>query len=149
MAVPSWLSVSVTPLGKPVSVIESVGVPVVVTVNEPGVPAVKLAELSLVIAGASSTVSVKLCVAGVPVVLVDTPTPAPVEAQPWVAAMQRVWQRVAAEEAVPYARGVAGFANDNPALFSDSSHLSTSCRELYTRLFAQNMPRLPDRKQGP
>jgi hypothetical protein len=52
------LSRSVTPLGKPVAVIVSVGVPVVVTVNEPAVPAVNVAELLLVIAGAVPTVSV-------------------------------------------------------------------------------------------
>ena len=52
---PSWLSVNVTPLGRaPVSVIAGVGEPVVVTVNVPGLPTVKVALFALVIAGAAS-----------------------------------------------------------------------------------------------
>ena len=42
------------------------GSPVVVTVNVPGVPTVKVVAAALVIAGALLTVSVKFCVAGVP-----------------------------------------------------------------------------------
>jgi hypothetical protein len=40
-----------------------VGVPVVVTVNDPAVPAEKVALFALVIAGGAFTVSVKPCVA--------------------------------------------------------------------------------------
>jgi hypothetical protein len=67
VAVPSLLFVSVTPAGSaPVRVIDidaPVGVPLVVTVNEPAAPTVKSALLALVIAGGCFTVSVKLCVA--------------------------------------------------------------------------------------
>ena len=53
MAVPSCLSVKVTPLGRlPDSVITGVGEPVVVTVKLPALPTVKVALLALVIAGA-------------------------------------------------------------------------------------------------
>ena len=54
----------VTPAGSaPVSLSAGVGTPVVVTVKVPGVPTVKVALSALVIAGAWSTVSVKLWVA--------------------------------------------------------------------------------------
>jgi hypothetical protein len=85
----------------------------------------------------------------VAVVLVDTPAPAPVEAQPVIAAMQQEWQHLAAVEAVPYARGIDGFSNTDPALFSDSSHLSTAGRTLYTRLFAESLPALQGAKARP
>jgi hypothetical protein len=42
------------------------GVPVSVTVKDPGIPTVKVALLALVMAGAWSTVRVKFCVASVP-----------------------------------------------------------------------------------
>ena len=52
MAVPSRLSAKVTPEGRvPVSLIDAVGLPVVVTVKVPAEPAVKVAVLTLVIAG--------------------------------------------------------------------------------------------------
>ena len=70
MAVPFPLFVNVTPLGNaPVSVIDGVGVPVVVTVKLPAVPTLNVVLLALVIAGAcvaALTVNVKLWVAGVP-----------------------------------------------------------------------------------
>jgi hypothetical protein len=85
----------------------------------------------------------------VPVALVDTPTPAPVEAQSWVGAMQQQWRGLAADESVPYAHGIDGFANTDPALFSDSNHLSTAGRTLYTRLFAASLPALQLATQRP
>ena len=64
MAVPLPLSLNVTRLGRePVSVIDGVGDPVVVTVKVPAVPTVKVVLLPLVIVGAVpllATVSVKL-----------------------------------------------------------------------------------------
>ena len=52
MVVPSRLSTKVTPDGRvPVSVIDGVGLPVVVTVKVSAVPAVKAVALALVIAG--------------------------------------------------------------------------------------------------
>ena len=58
------MSTKVTPLGRaPVSLNDGVGVPVVVTVKLPAVPAVNVVALALVIAGAVPplfTVSVKL-----------------------------------------------------------------------------------------
>jgi hypothetical protein len=66
------LLTNVTPPGSaPVLVSDEVGVPVVVTVKVPAVPTVNAAPLTLVIAGVWLTVSVMLCVAGVP-----TPLPA-------------------------------------------------------------------------
>jgi len=65
--VPFPLSLKVTPLGSvPVSVREGVGAPVVVTENVPAVPTVNVVLLTLVITGATLTVSVKTWVAGVP-----------------------------------------------------------------------------------
>ena len=63
-------ALKVTPVGSGVTVSAKVGggVPVAVTVKVPPVPAVNKALLALVIFGASSTVSVKVCVA-----LVSTP----------------------------------------------------------------------------
>ncbi len=64
VAVPSPLSTNVTPVGNaPVSLSAGVGNPVVVTVNVPAVPVVNVVVSALVIAGAWSTVSVKLWVA--------------------------------------------------------------------------------------
>ena len=61
------MSVKVSPLGRdPVSARVGVGVPVVVTVNDPAVPTVNVVLLALVITGAVFTVSVKVCVALLP-----------------------------------------------------------------------------------
>src|ERR1700687_3986826 len=58
VAVPFPLSTNATPAGSvPVLLIAATGVPVVVTVNVPKTPLVKVALLALVIAGASPTVS--------------------------------------------------------------------------------------------
>jgi hypothetical protein len=62
LAVPLPLSMKATPDGSaPLSLNAGVGVPVVVTVNDPAVPAVKVALLALVMAGAPLA-TVKLCV---------------------------------------------------------------------------------------
>ena len=55
--------VSVTPLGRaPVSLnVVEVGYPEAITVKEPFVPTVKVVVLALLMAGAWSTVNVKLC----------------------------------------------------------------------------------------
>src|SRR5437870_5080448 len=65
VAVPLPLSVKVTPVGSvPVLVtVATVGNPLVVTVNVPALPTVKVATFALVIRGAWVTVSVKDCVA--------------------------------------------------------------------------------------
>src|SRR5579859_4218537 len=63
VAVPSPLSVNVTPAGRaPVSLSPGDGNPVVVTVNVPGEPAVKVAENAEVIAGAEATRRVSVAV---------------------------------------------------------------------------------------
>lgn len=68
VAVPFPLSTNVTPLGKvaPPSLRVGRGKPEVITVNDEDVPTVNVALLGLMMAGAWSTVSVKLCVAGEP-----------------------------------------------------------------------------------
>ena len=67
VAVPSLLFTKVTPVGRlPVRVIDMldpVGNPVVVTVNVPGEPSVKVVWSALVIVGPCNTVRVKLWVA--------------------------------------------------------------------------------------
>ncbi len=66
--------VNVTPVGSvPVSDTVGAGKPVVVTVNVPGVPTVKVVLFALVIAGGALTATVKLCVAfgSVPLVAVS------------------------------------------------------------------------------
>jgi hypothetical protein len=66
VAVPLPLSTNVSPLGNvPVSVIDGVGDPVVVIVNEPATPTVNVPPLALVIAAAVPTV--RLAVAALPV----------------------------------------------------------------------------------
>ena len=70
VAVPSWLSVKVTPLGRePVSDSAGTGVPVVVTVKVPAVPWVKVVVLAEVMAAGVLTVRAKgvVWVAPVPV----------------------------------------------------------------------------------
>src|SRR5713226_7723922 len=67
VAVPFPLFLKVTPLGSaPDSDKDGVGVPVVVTVNVPTLPTVKVVLLALVIAGAWFIASVKPWLAGVP-----------------------------------------------------------------------------------
>jgi hypothetical protein len=64
LPVPFPLFTNVTPVGSvPLSVSDGVGVPVAVTGKLPAVPAVKVVLLALVIAGAWSTVNVKLWLA--------------------------------------------------------------------------------------
>ena len=64
VAVPSLLSVSVTPDGSdPDEVIAATGLPVVVTEKDSCVPTVKVAAAALVIAGACWTVTVSVCCA--------------------------------------------------------------------------------------
>ena len=66
-AVPLPLSMKVTPDGKlPDSEIAGAGDPVVVTLNDPAVPILKLALFGLVNAGPCPTFNVKLCDASVP-----------------------------------------------------------------------------------
>ena len=62
VAIPCPRIAKVTPDGKaPVSLIDGVGLPVVVTVKAPAVPTVKAAVLALVIAGGSAvTVTVRV-----------------------------------------------------------------------------------------
>ena len=70
VAVPLPLSTKVTPVGSaPVSVRAGFGKPVVVAVKLPATFTEKVVALALVIAGAWSTVSVKVCVAPVPIPL--------------------------------------------------------------------------------
>jgi hypothetical protein len=69
--------------------------------------------------------------------LADTPMPAPVAAQPAMVALHRDFEDLAAAAQVPYLRIIDGFSTGDPALFHDSSHLSTTGRELYTQLFAR------------
>jgi hypothetical protein len=60
-------AVNVTPVGSvPVSLSVGAGKPVAVTVNVPAKPSTKVALFALVIAGAWSTVSVKVCVPSAP-----------------------------------------------------------------------------------
>ncbi len=60
VAVPSPLSVKVTPLGNvPVSLSAAVGLPVDVTVKVPDDPSMKVVSFADVMAGAASTVRVK------------------------------------------------------------------------------------------
>ena len=59
VAVPSPLSTNVTPGSVPVSVIAGAGNPLVVTVNVPFAPRVKLVVFALVICGASFTTMIK------------------------------------------------------------------------------------------
>ena len=67
MAVPSPLSVKVTPVGRdPVWVSAAVGLPVEVTVNVPAAPWLKVAVLAEVMVGAACTVKVKDCTASEP-----------------------------------------------------------------------------------
>jgi hypothetical protein len=78
----------------------------------------------------------------VPLALVDTPVPGPVAAQPRMGMLMQEWQRIARAEGVPYLSGAVGFPTGDSSLFSDSSHLSTAGRELYTRAFAGELPGL-------
>src|SRR5262245_1299983 len=62
--VPVPLSTNVTPAGRtPLNVIAGGGKPLVVTVNDPAAPAMNIVLAALVIAGASFTISMNVCVA--------------------------------------------------------------------------------------
>lgn len=73
---------------------------------------------------------------GVKIVFADPPMPAPVEAQPQMAALQQQFKAFAASRNIDYLDGADAFPTDDPAMFSDSNHLSTAGRALYTSLFA-------------
>lgn len=73
---------------------------------------------------------------GVTLMLVEPPMPASVEAQPEIHALQQQFRKLAAEYGLPYVQGADGFPTNDPALFSDSNHLSTAGRELYTARFS-------------
>ena len=68
---PLPLSRNVTPAGSdPLTAIAGVGLPMAVTVKVPGVPAVNVVVLALVMLGGPLTVSVKACGALEPIVFV-------------------------------------------------------------------------------
>ena len=70
VAVPSPLSLKVTPLGSaPDSVKDGVGKPVVSTVNDAEAPTANVVLLGLMMAGAWSTVKLKVWLAGEPMPL--------------------------------------------------------------------------------
>jgi hypothetical protein len=71
------------------------------------------------------------------VLLVDTPMPTPVAAEPSIRALRREFQDLAAAERIPYVDETSGFPTDDPSLFHDAAHLSSAGRDRYTRLFAQ------------
>lgn len=74
---------------------------------------------------------------GVKMIFADPPMPAPVEAQPAIVSLQQQFKRISAVEKIAYIDGAVGFPTNDPALFTDSNHLSTAGRELYTSRFAQ------------
>jgi lysophospholipase L1-like esterase len=76
---------------------------------------------------------------GVTLMLVEPPMPASVEAQPEIHALQQQFRKLAAEYGLPYVQGADGFPTNDPALFSDSNHLSTAGRELYTARFSATL----------
>lgn len=82
------LSTKVTPLGNPpASPSVGFGKPLLLTVNVPALPAMKVAFAALVIAGAWSTSSVKFCVAFVPtpfdaVIVIEYEPPVPAAGVP-------------------------------------------------------------------
>jgi hypothetical protein len=81
---------------------------------------------------------------GVKMIFADPPMPAPVEAQPQMVALQGRFKAIAAGAGIPYIDGAEGFPTADPAMFTDSNHLSTAGRELYTSRFAQAIkPELP------
>ena len=62
---------------------------------------------------------------------------APVETEPQMVALQQQFKAFAAGAKVPYIDGADGFPTSDPAMFTDSNHLSTAGRALYTARFAQ------------
>lgn len=76
---------------------------------------------------------------GVKMIFADPPMPAPVEAQPEIVALQGQFKAFAADTRIPYIDGADGFPTNDPAMFTDSNHLSTAGRELYTARFAQSI----------
>ena len=81
---------------------------------------------------------------GVKMIFADPPMPAPVEAQPQIVALQGSFKAFAASAGIPYVDGAEGFPTMDPAMFTDSNHLSTAGRALYTSRFAEAIkPELP------
>jgi len=72
---------------------------------------------------------------GVKLVLADPPMPASVEAQPEMVTLEQAFRSLADTAKVPLYEGADGFPVTDPALFSDSNHLSTAGRDLYTQRF--------------
>ena len=81
---------------------------------------------------------------GVRMIFADPPMPAPVEVQPQMVALQQKFKDFAAGDGIRYIDGARGFPTTDPAMFTDSNHLSTAGRELYTSRFAEAIkPELP------
>jgi hypothetical protein len=73
----------------------------------------------------------------VTVLLVEPPMPASVETEPAIRELQAEFRQLAADQAVPFIQGADNFPTNDPSMFADSNHLSTSGREIYTEQFAR------------
>jgi hypothetical protein len=72
---------------------------------------------------------------GVQLIMADPPMPAPIEAQPEMVTLEQAFHSLADTDSIPLYEGAEGFPVNDPAMFSDSNHLSTAGRDLYTQRF--------------
>lgn len=71
------------------------------------------------------------------VLLVDSPMPGPVERDATVVQLKNQIQNSAKTLGIDYYDGAFEFPTEDPSLFGDANHLSSSGRSLYTHLFAE------------
>jgi hypothetical protein len=79
--------------------------------------------------------------AGIRMVFVESPLPAPVAAQEGIRALKAGFRRTLESMHVEYYDGDLDFPLEDPSLFSDSNHVSTKGRRLFTQKVADWLQR--------
>ena len=69
-------------------------------------------------------------------IFVDTPMPEPAGSDPVIASLRKDLQNAVIARGFPYIDGNHGFPIDDPSLFTDSNHLSSKGREVFTAKIA-------------
>ena len=69
---------------------------------------------------------------GIPVIFIDTPLPQPVSSEADIQSLKKYFGEILGARHIPYIDGDRGFPVGDPALFSDSNHLSSQGRKVFT-----------------
>jgi hypothetical protein len=69
---------------------------------------------------------------GIQVIFIDPPMPQPVSSEADIQTLKEYFGEILGARHIPYIDGDRGFSIGDPALFSDSNHLSSQGREVFT-----------------